>query len=326
MLVGKLLVALQHLRVLYLHAHTAAHDAHFLDPLVTEARHLPPGNGLNAGDFAHVVLFLKQADGLQRRGAGQGIAHKGRPVHQGLGGVVAVKAVEHLPAGHSGRVADVAAGERLAQNQNVRLHQVGHKAVARAAEAGGHLIEDQQHVVLVAQFPRPLQKGDVVHTHTARALEQRLHNKAVQPLVAALKGLFQRINAGGNVDHVGLFAIGLQHKVIILVVAHLHGLEGIAVVGVLQRQHLGAALVAPVHVVLQGHFQADLHRHTAGIREKAAVQVAGQPLFQLGRELLHRLMGQAAQHHMAELPGLVLNGPGQGGVLVAVDDAPPGGH
>ena len=40
------------------------------------------------------------------------------------------------------RVADVAAGERLAQHEDVRKHEIRDEAMPRPSEAGGHLIED----------------------------------------------------------------------------------------------------------------------------------------------------------------------------------------
>ena len=70
--------------------------------------------------------------------------------------VVAVEGPEHLLVGHSDGVADIAAGEGLAQHQNVGQDQISHEPVARAAKAGGHLVKDEQHVILVAQLPGPL--------------------------------------------------------------------------------------------------------------------------------------------------------------------------
>ena len=78
-----------------------------------------------------------------------------------------------------------------------------------------------------------------------------------------LKGLFQGRNLGGNVDHVAAGAVGLQDKVVILVVSGFHGFKGIAVVGVFESQRQSPLRFAPVHVILQSHFQGDLHSHAS---------------------------------------------------------------
>ena len=224
-------------------------------------------------------------------------------------------------------MADVAAGQRLAEHQNVRQDQVGHKAIARPAKAGGDLIEDQQHAVLVAQLAGALQKRNVVHFHATGALQQRLDDEAVQLVVIEGKGLFERGDLGRDMDDALFFVEG---EVVVLVVADLHRLEGVAVVGVLQCEDQRALfhlrmIVALVGVVLQRHLEGDFDGHAAGIRKEAVVQIARQKFFQLSRQLFDRIVGESAQHDMAEIGGLLLNGGRQLGVLIAVDHAPPGG-
>ena len=51
---------------------------------------------------------------------------------------------------------------------------VGGEQLAGAAEAGGDLVEDQQHVVAGADLPQVGQVPRVVEAHTARALHDRL--------------------------------------------------------------------------------------------------------------------------------------------------------
>ena len=141
------------------------------------------------------------------------------------------------------------------------------------------------------------------------------------------KGLLQSGDLRGDVDHALLLVKG---EVIVLVVPNLHGLEGVAVVGVLQCEDQRALfhlrmIVALVGVVLQRHLEGDFDSHAAGIRKEAVVQIARQKSFQLGRQLFDRIVGESAQHDMAEIGGLLLNGGRQLGVLIAVDHAPPGG-
>ena len=64
---------------------------------------------------------------------------------------------------------------------------------------------------------------------------------------------------------------------VVLIIACLHRLKGIAVVRVFQRQNHRPLLIAAVHIILQRHFQRYLNRHAAGIRKKAIVQIARQP-------------------------------------------------
>ena len=73
-------------------------------------------------------------------------------MHQRVALVVAVEAAEDLFVGDRHRMSDITAGQRLAEHQNVRQDQIGHKAVARPAKAGGDLVENQQNAVLVAQL------------------------------------------------------------------------------------------------------------------------------------------------------------------------------
>ena len=50
------------------------------------------------------------------------------------------------------------------------------RSLARAAEAGGDAVEDEQHAVLVAQPPHSLQVSRAVHAHAARPLHDRLED------------------------------------------------------------------------------------------------------------------------------------------------------
>src|SRR5690606_41588242 len=50
---------------------------------------------------------------------------------------------------------------------------LGGEQRAGAPEAGGDLVEHQQHVVLVAQLPQHPQVAGVVEAHAARALDDR---------------------------------------------------------------------------------------------------------------------------------------------------------
>ncbi len=109
-------------------------------------------------------------------------------------------------------------------------------------------------------------------------------------------------------DDILFLPIGFQDKVIILVVPHLHGFKGVPMVSMGQGKDFGPFPLSPVDVVLQRHFQGNLHCHTAGIRKKAIVQVPRQPALELFGKLPYRLMGEPAQHHMGKPVRLGLNG------------------
>lgn len=53
---------------------------------------------------------------------------------------------------------------------------VGREELARTAEAGGDLVEDQQHTVRVARLAEHPQIRGGVEAHPARALDHRLHD------------------------------------------------------------------------------------------------------------------------------------------------------
>ena len=175
-----------------------------MDAGIVQICQLPAADLLDAGNAGQIVPLLKQLDGTQRHAARQSVAHEGGPVHQGMVRVIAVKPLVHLMISHRHRVADVSPGERLAQHQDVRQHQVGHKAVAGAPKSGSYLIKDQQHAILVAQLPGPSQEGHVVHTHAPRALEQRLHDKAGKGLPLFCEDPLQFLYLGRDVDHIPL--------------------------------------------------------------------------------------------------------------------------
>ena len=79
------------------------------------------------------------------------------------------------------------------------------------------------------------------------------------------KCFLQRRDLRRNVNHVWACTIRFQHKMVVLIIARLHRLKGIAVIRVFQRQNHRPLLIAAVHIILQRHFQRHLNRHTAGI-------------------------------------------------------------
>ena len=66
--------------------------------------------------------------------------------------IIIIEALKYLFAGNSNRMSDIAACQRFAENQNVRLYQIGRKTVASTAKAGCHLVKNQQHTILITKL------------------------------------------------------------------------------------------------------------------------------------------------------------------------------
>ena len=115
----------------------------------------------------------------------------------------------------------------------------------------------------------------------------------------------------------------VKSEMIIFVIADFHCLEGISVVGMFQSQHQGA-FSSLIGVVLESHLEGNFYRNASGIRKEAVVQVTRKKFLELIRKFFYRLMGETAEHHMAETVSLFFDGSGQFRVFVAVDHTPPG--
>ena len=131
----------------------------------------------------------------------------------------------------SRRMPDVAAGEGLPEADDIRADQIRREAVAGPPESRRDLIVNEDDSVLVAELAGPLEERDTVHLHAARALEERLddHRAVLLPLLP--EGILKRLNGHGNVGDVRVLR---ERAVEILVIAHGHRHEGVAVVGVLE--------------------------------------------------------------------------------------------
>ena len=91
-------------------------------------------------------------------------------MHKAAGFTVA-DGFRHLAGGQRGGEGHGAAGQRLAQTQNIGgdTGVLAGEQLAGAAKAGGNLIGDQQYPFPVAHFTHPLQPLRMVHPHPARA-------------------------------------------------------------------------------------------------------------------------------------------------------------
>ena len=157
-----------------------------------------PGLGARSHRGADGVGAREQGAVLERveHGVGGGQGHR----------VAAVGAAE---TAHAGRVHDLGAagdpGQGQAARDGLRGHeQVGHDAgvlageeLARAAEAGLHLVGDEQDAVLLGESPEPRQVLAGRH-HEAALAEHRLHDHRRHLLGGhvALEEVLEGVHAG----------------------------------------------------------------------------------------------------------------------------------
>ncbi len=216
----------------------------------------------------------QQFDGGVGHGAGQRVAHKGRPMHKDAG-LPITHGASHMFGSECGRQRQVAAGKRLAQTHDVGADAgpVAGKQLAGAAKAGGYLVGNQEHAELVAQGAHPLQVAGVVEAHTAGALHYGFEHDGGDLLVMVR-------HQGGQLHHATLVPLGVEtaagglHEMVLgqealvelvhpaIRVAHAHGAEGVAVITTAQSNELGARRPLGVPVLL-GHLERHLHRHRA---------------------------------------------------------------
>ena len=193
------------------------------------------------------------------------------------------------------------------------------KQAAGAAKAGGNLIDDQVHLVAVAQDAGLAQVGRVVHHHAGGALDQRLHDQGRSLGVVLLEPALQRCGCtqggvGGRLARQGIARIGAGHggrqagERRIRVAENLHigdrqGAHGFTVVTAGQSHE--AVFVGLTHIapVMGAHLQRDFGGAGA-IAAVAGVAQAGQCGQAFG-QLHHRRMGAASQHHVVELFHLI---------------------
>ena len=148
------------------------------DALGEQRRRAASARALHVGEHVPLVEQLEVAQGHRaRRGRSRCRSARGRrsaPTGRARGTPRSTRS-----AGHGGRQRQVAAGDALADAQQVGPHAalLGGEQRAGAAEAGGHLVVDQQHVVLRGR-PRPRRRrASAGHErHAGGALHERLEH------------------------------------------------------------------------------------------------------------------------------------------------------
>ena len=297
------------------------------------------GGGAVAGD--HFVL-LEDVEGGEGRPAGQRVAGVAVGVQEAAGGVVVVEGGEHVVGGEHDGERQVAAGDALGEQQEIRPDAgllAGEEAAAAPA-ADGDLVGHQVHPVAVAQLAGEAQVFGVVHHHARGALHQGFDDhgggfKGVLGEVGLEGGGGAAGHVGGGLAGLGVAGVGAGHAA---AAAHQRG------VGVAEDRHVGdgqgahrlavvaageadetvLARLAVVAPVVGAHLEGDLGgRGAVGGVEGVAQGVAGEGGEALG-ELDHRLMGEAGQHDVLQRVELGLEGVADARVGVAEQIDPPG--
>jgi hypothetical protein len=232
----------------------------------------------------------------------------------------------------------ISAGERLADAHHVRGDPCvlgGEQCAARAAEAGRDLVEDQQHVVLVAQLAQSTDVGRRIEVHPAGALHDRLRDRRRQLACVRLEQR-RRLRVPGGVHRGDVEAAGRPRREQLLPqrpgeqmvhpahrVAHRHRPERVPVVPTAQRQQ-PLLLGTPARALeLQRHLDGDLDADRAGVGEEDVLHALRRQLDEPTGQLDRGRMREAAEHHVRHLPELLLHGRVEPWMTVAVDRAPP---
>ncbi|MND89453.1 hypothetical protein D3C80_815110 [compost metagenome] len=244
----------------------------------------------------------------------------------------------HVAGGQGGGKRHIAAGQRLAQTQNIRyyLGMFTGEQLAGAPETGSDLVGNQQHLIAVTEFAYPFKVSRVIDAHAARPLDHRFqdHRRHFTGV------LFQQRGERGDIIFIpGLIETALRrgseqvrreialiqavHRVVRI--AYRHRAEGIAVIAVTQGQNALPPFPARLPV-LQRHLQRHFHRHRSGIRQEHALQRFRRHSDQLATQFNRGGVGNAAEHHVRHLFQLLRGGQVQLRVVISVNGRPPGRH
>ena len=245
--------------------------------------------------------------------------------HEGL-----VDALPRQAHGHGQK----APGQSLGEGHKIRLDAgpPAGKQRSRAPETRHHLIGNQQGACRPDPLGHPLEETWTHHGHAPGPLHQRFNDHrcggGLQKLVQVLQcGLLSFLHgvvpppcgwtpAAGHGKEQRLEGDGKQGAG-----PQRHGTEGVAVIGAVKGDQLLTRL-PPVVPILQRHLEAYFHRRGAVIREKQPIQTrpgSAEPLGQSDR----RIMAEIGKDHLLQLPGLLGNGRGNGGLPMSMQGHPP---
>ena len=210
---------------------------------------------------------------------------------------------------------------------------IGSEQLPRAAEPGGDLVEDQQHLVSQRDLAQHVQVAGVVETHPAGTLHDRFNDHCGQLVSVLGHGVSELLHVGVVQVHRWWWDEHLPgqdvcpHRVHPAVgIAHAHCPEGVTVIATAPGEHSALAGAAQRTPVLQGHLDRHLHRHRAGVGEEHVAQWSWSDLHQAAGQPDRGLVGQPSEHHVAHPRELVARRGIEHRVGVAVNRRPPRRH
>ncbi len=234
---------------------------------------------------------------------------------------------------------EIAAGQSLPHTHDVGADTgvFNREQPPSTPEAGGDLIKDQQHVVVARQLPQCPDVAGAVEGHPTGTLDHGFHDDRRDLVSVAgqqVREVRQIPRVGRDIEADGWLVredLGRQHPPPELMhaadrVAHGHRMECVAVIAPAPGHQPNLLRTPRRPPVLDRHLGGDLDGHGAGVREEHVAQRLRRHLHQPGGQPDRRLVGQAAEHHVAHLCRLGMQGGVQSGVRIAVDGGPPGGH
>lgn len=291
-------------------------------------------------DTVEIVVALEDVDACEGDGAGGGVAHEGGAVHEGVFGVIGVEGVEDVGSCDDGGVSGVSGGEGFAEGHDVGcdVGVVGGEELSGSAEACGDLIEDEEESVAIAEFACAFEVEGAVDIEPAGGLEDGLADHAGEFVVVLLDEGFECLEVFADGLWVGVeSATGCGCEVVlgedgceevvhgVFGVGDGHSAGGVAVVAETEGYHFVSFGLAQVSLVLDRYFECDFDGDGSGVGEEGVLEVARGELREGFGELSCGLVCESAEHDVRERVDLVVGGLEDIGVVVAMDDGPPGG-
>ena len=143
-------------------------------------------------DHGRQVITLDQIQRGICRGTSQRVTHERRTVHEHTG-IFRTNLGSHLLRRHRGGETHVTARDRFPYTHDVRhdTRMIHPPHLTRASEAGGNLVTNQQHVVIVTQLPHLPQIIRRVKPHSPGTLHDRFQYHGSDTVVVIPQALFQ---------------------------------------------------------------------------------------------------------------------------------------
>ena len=226
------------------------------------------------------IMGLKVVQHRQGGGAGQGILTIGVAVHEGA--VALFDRVMDMIIRHDTEDRGVARGHALGADDHVRDHLpvVNGEVLSRPADSRHDLVDDQQDVITVADFPDLLKIAVLRHQRACRGTHHRFGDEGrhgVRPLVedrffqivSAFDAAGFRLQIEGTAVTVAGDDMGsmLDQRLVILPTARVAAQgqrpEGVAVIARPPGDDFVFGWLAAVYLILAGHLDGGFHRFGA---------------------------------------------------------------